>query len=123
GFTVDTARKRIFAGRSDRPPFKAAQPLQHILRPGNRFAELAVTDHIDAGFGLFVYDLRDRIRQTLLVGGLIVRFAGLFRPQKLLQRRRANEAANVGGENTAAATLHLSSLCIVKSGWRLRLAS
>ncbi len=82
---VDAAGKRI-AARLDRPPLKTAQPFEHVLRPADRFAELAVADDVDAGFGLLVHHLRDRSRQALVISGRVVRLAGLFGAQKLLQR-------------------------------------
>ena len=60
---VDAARERIGAGL-DRPPLETAQPLEHVLRPGDRFAELAVADDVDADLGLLAHDLGDRIRQA-----------------------------------------------------------
>ncbi len=66
---VDAAGERIGA-RLDRPPLETAQSLQHILRPADRFAELAVADDVDADLGLLAHDFGDRLLQASFVGGL-----------------------------------------------------
>ena len=61
---VGAALERIGAGL-DRPALEAAQALEHVLRPADRFAELAVADHVDAGLGLPAHDVGDRsVRQA-----------------------------------------------------------
>ena len=74
---VDPAGKRI-AARLDRSPLEAAQSFQHILRPGNRFSELAVADDVDTDVGLPLHDFGDGLPQAGVISGLIVRLAGLF---------------------------------------------
>ena len=106
---VDAAREWIGAGL-DRPPLEAAQPFEHVLRPADRFAELAVADDVDADFGLLVHHLRDRRRQALVISGRVVRLAGLLGAQKLLQRLRPDQAADMGGQDAVGAALHLCSL-------------
>jgi hypothetical protein len=91
----------------DRPPLEAAQPFEHILRPADRFAELAVADDVDARLGLLVHDLGDGAFQARVVGGL--RRTGLpacFGAQEILQRRRPDQAADMRGENAIRAALH-----------------
>ena len=102
---VDAAGERIGA-RLDRPPLEAAQALQHVLRPADRFAELAVADDVDADLGLLAHDLGDRLLQALVVSRLVVRLAGLLGAQKFLQRRRPDEAADMGGEDAVGTALH-----------------
>ena len=64
---VGAARERIGA-RLDRPPLEAAQALDHVLRPADRLAELAVAHHVDAGFGLPAHHLGDRVGEAFVVG-------------------------------------------------------
>src|SRR5262249_23363659 len=89
-----------------RPALESAQALEHILRPADRFAELAVAHHVDAGVGLVAHDLADGLRQALLIGRSVERLAALLEPQEVKQRLRPDEAADVAGEDAVRATLH-----------------
>src|SRR6202030_2403608 len=80
---VDAAGKWI-AARLDRPPLETAEPFEHVLRPADRFAELAIADDVDADLGLLAHRLRNRNRQALVKGGRIVSLAGLLGAQKIL---------------------------------------
>ena len=59
----------------DRPALEAAQALEHVLRPADRLAELAVAHHVDAGLRLPAHDVGDRIGQAALIGSLVERLA------------------------------------------------
>ena len=51
----------------DRAALEAAQALQRILRPDDRFAELAVAYDIDAAFACWRFGVGDRLRQAIFV--------------------------------------------------------
>ncbi len=104
---VGAASERIGIGL-DRAALEAAQALEHVLRPADRFPELAVADHVDAGLGLAANDLGDRIGQAPVVGGLVDRLARLLRAQEILQRLRPDQAADMGGEDAIGAAFHLA---------------
>src|SRR5262249_11964082 len=87
-----------------------AQPLQHVLRPADRLAELAVAHHVDAGLRLAPHHGGDRIGEALVVGRLVERLAALPGAEELLQRVRADQAADMGGENARGAAFHGGSL-------------
>src|SRR5262249_56214883 len=92
--------------RLDRAPLEAAQAFKHVLRPADRLAELAVTDNINADFGLLAHHLSNRRLQAGLMGPLVIGLAGLFGAQKLLQRCRADQAANMGCQNPVSTAFH-----------------
>jgi hypothetical protein len=81
------------------------------LRPADRLAELAIADHVDAGLGLAAHDIGNRSGQALVIGFRVERLARLFRAQELLQRLRPDQAADMGGEDSIAAALHLLVRC------------
>src|SRR5262249_6661926 len=83
------------------------QPLEHILRPTDRFSEFAIADHVDAGLCLPTHHLGYRVAQALGVGALIERAAGLLGTQKILQWLRPDQAADMPGEDAFRAALHL----------------
>ena len=62
-FAIGAALERI-AAVPDRPPLETAQPLEYVLRPTDRLAELAVADDIDADLGLLLNDFGHRLRQA-----------------------------------------------------------
>src|SRR5262249_50491837 len=102
---IDPAREGIGAVL-DRPALEAAQALQHVLRPADRFAELTVAHDVDAGLGLLAHDVGDGGSEAFLIGDLVERLAGLLEPQESLQRLGPDEAAHVGGEDAVRAVLH-----------------
>ena len=51
----------------DRAALEAAQALQRILRPDDRYVELAVAYDIDAAFACSRFDVGDRLRQAIFV--------------------------------------------------------
>ena len=59
---------------------------------------------------LFAHDLGDGIGQAFLIGLFVVRLAALPGAQELLQRLRADQAADMGGENAVAAAFHARSM-------------
>jgi hypothetical protein len=103
---VGAALERIGGIMLDRTALEAAQTLQCILRPADRFAELAVAHHVDTGLRLLTHDGGDALGQAFLVRPRVVRLAGLLGAQKLLQSWRADQAADMAGENAVAAALH-----------------
>ena len=102
---IGAAGERVGAGLH-RPALEAAQAFEHILRPADRFAELAVTDHVDPGLRLPAHDLGDRTGHAGLIGVLVERLALLLGAQELEQLRRPDQAADMGGENAFGAALH-----------------
>src|SRR5262249_50860259 len=54
-------------------------------------------------------DLGDGLLQALRIGGVVERPAGLLGAQERAQRRRADEAADMGGEDPIGAAFHLAS--------------
>jgi hypothetical protein len=104
---VDAAGEGIAAG--ERPALEAAQAKQRVLRPTDRLAELAVADDVDADISLLAHDLGNGLLQALGIGGVVERPAGLFGAQERAQRRRADEAADMGGEDSIGAAFHLAS--------------
>jgi hypothetical protein len=103
--TIGAALERIGAGLH-RTALEAAEALEHVLRPADRFPELAVADHVDAGRGLPPHDVRNGVAQAPVVGAMVERLARLLRAQELLQRLRPDQAADVGGQNAFGAALH-----------------
>jgi hypothetical protein len=65
------------------------------LRPGDRLAEFAVTDDVDAGLGLLAHDLGDAIGQAALIGRLVI--GGVLAPgvEEGHQIGRPNQAADM----------------------------
>jgi hypothetical protein len=92
----------VWNGRRANPPRRnSAYCAQLIALP-----KLAVADHVDADVGLLAHDLGDGVAQAFRVAVGVEGLAGLLRAEKLAQRRRTDEAADVGGENTIRAALH-----------------
>ena len=106
GLAIGAALKRIGA-RFHRTPLEPAQAFQDVLRPADGFSELTIADHIDAGFGLSVDDIGDRSCQTTIVCLQVERFARLLGTQKLLQRLRPDQAADMSCEDSIDASFHL----------------
>ncbi len=102
---VDAAGEGIGAGL-ERPALEAAEAKQRVLRPADRLPELTVADDVDADVGLLAHDLGDGILQALGVAGLVERLAGFLGGEILAQRRRADEAADMGGEDSIGAAFH-----------------
>ena len=61
------AALKWIASRFDRAALEPAQAFEHVLRPTDRFSELTIADHIDAGFGLPADDIGDRLGQAITV--------------------------------------------------------
>ena len=102
---VDAALERVGA-RLERPPLEAAQAFEHVLRPADRLAELAVADDVDAGVGLLAHDGGDRLGEAAVIGRLVEAVALLPGAQELLQLGRPDQAADMGGEDAIGAALH-----------------
>src|SRR5262249_53254907 len=111
---VGAALKRILA-RLERPALEAREPLQHILRPADRLAELAVADDVDPGIGLRLDYVDDRLGEALVIGLLVEAVTLLPGAQELLQLRRPDQAADMGGEDALGTAFHAE-------GQRLRCA-
>ena len=94
----------------ERPPLEARQPLQRVLRPADRLAELAVADDVDAGAGLLPHDIGHGVGQAFLIGFYVVRLAALLGAQEFLQRLRADQAADMRGENAIGTAFHARSM-------------
>jgi hypothetical protein len=77
------------------------------LRPAERLPELAVADDVDACLRLSANDIGDGLCQAAFVGLLVERLAGLLCAQELLQRLRADQAADVRSENAIRAAFHI----------------
>ena len=101
---VDPTGERVAAGK--RPPLEAAEAEQRVLRPADRFSELAVADDVDADLGLLAHDVANGCFEAFRIGGLVEGLAPLFRGQKLAQRRGTDEAADMGGEYPIRAAFH-----------------
>ena len=92
------------AGR-ERAMIKAAEAFGDVADPAG-LAVFAVADDVDAGLGLFAHDARDFVAQRLPVCGFVVGLAMVARRQDVADRHRANEAADMGYEDTIGAALH-----------------
>ena len=101
---IDAAGEGIAAGEP--PAFEAAEAKQRVLRPTDRFSELAVADDVDADIGLLAHDLGDGVVQALGIGGVVEGLPSLLGAEERAQRRRADEATDVGGEDAIAAAFH-----------------
>src|SRR5262249_11479209 len=102
---VGAALERVGPGL-ERPAFEAAEALERVLRPADRLAKLAVADHVHPDLGLLSHDLGHRRRQADRISRLVERFSHLPGAQKILQRRRTDETADMGGEDAFAAAFH-----------------
>jgi hypothetical protein len=81
----------------------AAEAVEHVKRPAAEFAELAVADDVDSGLLLLFHDLGNGLRQTAIERRLIDFDAAIDGFNVPAQFGRANQAANMGGENAVAA--------------------
>src|SRR4029077_18086112 len=84
------------------PLGEAAQPLEHVARPADILAELAVADDVDADLGLLAHHICDRGAQTLLIGGGINSFPVLLLEERCRQFGRTDKAAHVCRQNTVS---------------------
>ena len=103
---VGALGERVAGGRVERPPLEPGNPLDDVLRPGNALAELAVADHVDADLGLLADHLGDRLLEVRGVRRGVIALALLLGAQMLPDRLRADQAADVGGENSVGAAVH-----------------
>src|SRR5262249_60044478 len=87
---VGAALERVGVG-PDGTALEAAEPLEHVLRPADRLAELAVADDVDPDLGLLPHHFRHGPREAGFVGLLVERLAALLGAQEILQRRRTNQ--------------------------------
>src|SRR6266446_1822881 len=101
---VDATGERIAARK--RPPLETAEAKERVLRPADRFSELAVADDVDADLGLLAHDFGNGCLEASRIGSLVEGLAGLFRGEKLAQRRGTDEAADMGGEDPIRAAFH-----------------
>src|SRR6185312_6733969 len=94
----------------DRPTREAREPRQRVLRPGDRFAELAVGHDVDAGLALAAHDLGDRTLETGLEARFVIGLTALARAQEVLQIRRPYQASDMGGEDAVGRVFHGASI-------------
>jgi hypothetical protein len=80
----------------------------YVPGPVSGFGEFAIADYIDPGLGLLPHDFGNGFGETLLVRGSVVRLAVLDLLQMLQKPRRADQAADVGGQNSVYGHRHLS---------------
>src|SRR5438067_8180229 len=102
---VGAALEDIGAGH-ERAALESAQPLEHILRPADRFSKLAIAYDINPGVGLAAHDLGNRLGEELIVFVLVESLALLLRPEDFLQFRRPNKTSDMGGEDAVGAAFH-----------------
>jgi hypothetical protein len=98
--------ERVARRRVERPPFESRDTLDHVLRPGDALAELAVADDIDPDLGLVANHLRHRLLEVPGVRGRVIALTLLLGAQVLPDRIRADQAADMGGENAIGAAVH-----------------
>ena len=89
-------------GRRSKPD----DPLDHILRPGNALAEFAVADDVDADLGLLAHHLGDGLLEVARMCRGVVALALLLGAQMPPDQVRADQAADMGGENPIGAAVH-----------------
>jgi hypothetical protein len=94
--------------RPDVSMIKSPETLRDVTNP-TCLTVLAVTDHIDAGFGLLADDVCDLLAQKLRESRRIVRRALLARGHDLTNSRRPYEAADMSDKDTVRAAFHVSS--------------
>ena len=92
-----------------------------VKGPVAALAVLAVADDIDAGVGLVLDDLLDRLPEAGFVGGLVVGLAILDLAQKLDQFGWPNQAADMGREDAVAG--HVSPLIFSSLPGRFHITS
>jgi hypothetical protein len=95
GLVASGAARRVEVALLD-----AAEPVEHVERPAAQLAELAVADHVYAGFGLLADHLRDLLAQAGVECGLVDRDATLDRIDVAHHLRRADEASHVGRQDS-----------------------
>jgi len=95
---ISAAREGIGAGLR-RPALEAREALERVLRPADRFAELAVARPVDAELDLPAHHVLHGLREAALVRGAVVGLALLPRADEFQQRRRPDQAADVGCED------------------------
>jgi hypothetical protein len=105
---VETAGEGIGA-RLERPALEAAEAEQRVLRPADRLAELTIADDVKADLGLPAHDVGDGVFQALGVSSLVERLSCFLGGEEFAQRRRADQAADMGRENAIGAAFHLVS--------------
>ena len=79
----------------ERSLLEALEPVADVPRPGERLAELAIADDVDADLRLLGDDLGDGRAQARLERLLVVGLAVLLRAQERLQLAGAGQAADV----------------------------
>jgi hypothetical protein len=90
----------------DRMFFDTAETIEHIEGPATEFAELAVTDDVDADLLLSLDHVGHRIGQATIERGLIDFDPVVDRLDVSAQFRRTYQAADMGGENAVLACWH-----------------
>jgi hypothetical protein len=91
-------RKNVAPFQGHEPWLEAAHALVQVCDPG-RLPHLAVVDDVDTDLGLAADDVRHCFSENPLVLGCIDALAALGRGQKIEERARTGEAADVGREN------------------------
>jgi hypothetical protein len=102
-----------------RPHFamnKSTKTLGNVANPPG-FAVLTVTDHINSGLRLLMYDIRHFLAQELGESSVIVRKILFARRHDLANSGRPHEAADVSDKNTIRASFHASSPSFVSLIW------
>src|SRR5205807_1027807 len=74
-----------------------------------RLAEFAVARRVDADLGLPRHNFGNGTLQAVLVGLLVIGLPALLSADELQQRRRTDEAADVGSENALGAAPQIAS--------------
>src|SRR4029077_477788 len=92
---------------------EAAEPIEAVAPPSpvvdlvaHRFAELAITGHIDADGPLLAHHVRHRRLEVILEAPVVGCLPGVARPIGLDQVVGTREAAGVAGQDMVVARAH-----------------
>src|SRR5581483_8225672 len=102
---VRAAGERVLPGL-DRPALEAREPLERVLRPADRLAELAVARDVDADGFLPLHHIENRIPEAARIRVAVVRQAALLLRDELEELRRPDQAADVRGQDAGFAASH-----------------
>ena len=102
----------------ERTELESAETLEHVQRPADALAELAVADDVDARLDLEADDRVDRVPEAPLVGSVVVGFPALDRAYEREQLAWPNQAAHVRRRDPGVCA-HLSVTNRVVGGRRL----
>jgi hypothetical protein len=82
---------------------KAAHALEHVPRPADGLAVFTIVDDVEADIRLLAHNVGDAVVQARIECRLIVGLAVASRFEQLLKLHRPDQAADMRGQDSAAA--------------------